>query len=273
MKAAARRAPSATEIVLPETDHMGESILQALISELLRPLLARFLRDRGERAFVGADQFFYYDEDDVSRRIAPDVYVIPGIEGPREERVWRCWELEAPPSFALEIVGRDRAKDYEDVLIDYKAIGVRELVVFDPDWTPRSRTRVRWQVWRRLKKRGLVCVLRSNEDRVESSVLRCWLRLVGEGGDRRVRLATGEHGVTLVPTDDERAEQERERAERERERAERAQLEAEAAQVTAAQHSANAEHERAMREAVERERDALRAALAAATASRRTKKK
>jgi hypothetical protein len=223
---------------------MGESILQALISELLRPLLARFLRERGERAFVGADQFFYYDEVDISRRIAPDVYVIPGIEGPREERVWRCWELERPPSFALEIVGRDRAKDYEDVLIDYKAIGVRELVVFDPDWTPRSRTRVRWQVWRRLKKRGLVCVLRSNEDRVESSVLRCWLRLVGEGGDRRVRLATGEQGSTLVLTDDERAQQEHGRAER----------------------------ERAMRESLERERDELRAALAAALAGSQPKK-
>jgi len=251
MKAAAHKASRAPGVALPETDHMGESILQALISELLRPLLARFLRERGERAFVGADQFFYYDEGDISRRIAPDVYVIPGIEGPREERVWRCWELDAPPSFALEIVGRDVAKDYEDVLIDYKAIGVRELVVFDPDWTARSRTRVRWQVWRRLKKRGLVCVLRSNEDRVESSALRCWLRLVGEGGDRRVRLAIGEQGATLVPTDDERAERERERAERASEQAER---------------------ERAMREALERERDALRAALAAATASRRPKK-
>ena len=244
MKAAAHKASRAPGVALPETDHTGESILQALISELLRPLLARFLRERGERAFVGADQFFYYDDADISRRIAPDVYVIPGIEGPREERVWRCWELEQPPSFALEVVGRDRAKDYEDVLIDYKAIGVRELVVFDPDWTPRSRTRVRWQVWRRLKKRGLVCVLRSNEDRVESSALRCWLRLVGEGGDRRVRLATGEQGSTLVLTDDERAQQEHERAER----------------------------ERAMRESVERERDELRAALAAALTGSRPKK-
>ncbi|MBL8684821.1 MAG: Uma2 family endonuclease [Myxococcales bacterium] len=259
MKTAARPKHTATIVALPETDHMGESILQALISELLRPLLARFLLERGERAFVGADQFFYYDPEDISRRIAPDVYVIPGIEGPRDERVWRCWELEAPPSFALEIVGRDVAKDYEDVLVDYKAIGVRELVVFDPDWTPRSRARVRWQVWRKVKKRDLVCVLRSNEDRVESSVLRCWLRLVGEGGDRRVRLATGELGATLVPTDAERAEQERARAEHERQ--------------SAAQERARAEHERTLRAAIERERDELRAALAATKAPRRPKKK
>jgi hypothetical protein len=214
---------------------MGESILQALISELLRPLIARFLRERGVKAFVGADQFFYYDQEDISLRIAPDVYVLPGIEEPREERVWKCWELEQPPSFALEIVGRDAAKDYEDAPIDYKSIGVRELVVFDPDWTPKSRTRVRWQVWRRVGKRGLVPVLKSNDDRIESRALGCWLRLVGEGGARRVRLATGAFGEELVATDEELAERERVRA----------------------------ESERALREAAERERDELRAALAA----------
>jgi hypothetical protein len=34
---------------------MEESMLQRLIAERLRPMLARFLEERGERAFVGAD--------------------------------------------------------------------------------------------------------------------------------------------------------------------------------------------------------------------------
>lgn len=244
---------------LPDTDNMGRSILQTLISELLRPVIARFLRQKSVRAFVGANQFFYFDASDMTRRIAPDVYVLPGIEGPREERVWCTWDLVEPPSFAFEIVGRDMAKDYEDVPIDYKAIGVRELIVYDPDWTLRSRRRVRWQVWRQVKKRGLVCVLESNEDRVESSVLGCFLRVVGEGGARRVRLATGRFGDELVATDEElaaqtnealeRAEAElarREAAERERETAERKREAAERA-----------------KEAAIRERDLLAAKLAA----------
>lgn len=184
---------------------MGESILQALISELLRPLIERYLRERGVKAFVGADQFFYYDEADFALRIAPDVYVIPGLEAPREERVWKCWELENPPTFALEIVGRDKGKDYEDSPIAYRSVGVRELVVYDPDWTPKSKTRVRWQVFRRVKKRGLVSVLKTNDDRIESSALGCWLRIVGEGGARRVRLGVGAFGETLIATDEERA--------------------------------------------------------------------
>jgi hypothetical protein len=258
MKPAARPTLAAS-VDLPDTDHMGESILQALISELLRPLIERYLRDRGVRAFVGADQFFYYNQDDISQRVAPDVYVLPGIEGPREERVWRCWDLREPPSFALEIVGRDVAKDYEDAPGEYKKIGARELVVFDPDWTPKSKTRVRWQVWRRVAKRGLVPVLRTNEDRVESKTLGCWLRLVGEGGARRVRLATGPFGDELIETDDERAtraSEERARADEERARAdqERARADEERARAELA-----LDHERDARLGAERERDALRA--------------
>ncbi len=149
-------------------------------------------------------------------------------------------------------MGRDVAKDYEDAPGEYKKIGARELVVFDPDWSPKSRTRVRWQVWRRVAKRGLVPVLQSNEDRVESKALGCWLRLVGEGGARRVRLATGPFGDELIETDEERAI-----------RASEARANAELARANADEARANAElardHEREERLRAERERDALRA--------------
>jgi hypothetical protein len=36
-------------------------------------LIARFLRQKGVRAFVGTDQFFYFDAEDITKRIAPDV--------------------------------------------------------------------------------------------------------------------------------------------------------------------------------------------------------
>ncbi len=251
----ASRNPTVSALDLPDTDNMGESILQTLISELLRPLIARWLRDKGEHALVGANQFFYYNPKDITQRIAPDVYVLPGLEGPREERVWCTWDLAEPPSFAFEIVGRDVAKDYEDVPIDYKNIGVRELIVYDPDWTLRSRRRVRWQVWRQVKKRGLVRVLQSNEDRVESSALGCWLRVVGEGGARRVRLATGRFGEELVATDEELAARTNEAIARE----EAARTQRETA-------------ERA-RETAERERDRLAARLAAIEKSQQRNKR
>ncbi|MBL8683913.1 MAG: Uma2 family endonuclease [Myxococcales bacterium] len=261
MKPAARKR-TVSALDPPDTDNMGRSILQTLISELLRPFIARFLRQKSVRAFVGANQFFYFDATDITRRIAPDVYVLPGIEGPREERVWCTWDLVEPPSFAFEIVGRDMAKDYEDVPIDYKAIGVRELIVYDPDWTLRSRRRVRWQVWRQVKKRGLVCVLES----VESSVLGCFLRVVGEGGARRVRLATGRFGDELVATDEELAAQTNEaleRAEAELARREVAEREREAAERESEAAERDREAAERAKEAAIRERDLLAAKLAA----------
>lgn len=40
------RPTLAASVDLPDTEHMGESVLQALISELLRPLIERYLRER-----------------------------------------------------------------------------------------------------------------------------------------------------------------------------------------------------------------------------------
>lgn len=229
-------AHEAKGVHYPESDEMGESMMQRIIAELLRPLLARFLADRGERAFVGADQFIYWSEGDATKRVAPDVYVIPGEDPSAMPRSWLLWEHDRGPSFALEIVGRDVLKDYEDAPNEYKQLGVEELVVFDPEPNEHPRSnRVRWQVWRAVKRRGFVRVLSSNGDRVECASLGCWLRVVGEGAAQRVRLAVGPHGDELVLTDAERVEREREERERERERfeRERAELEAEIARLRA----------------------------------------
>lgn len=210
--------------IYPESDHMGESMIQRLVAELLRPLLARFLAERGELAFVGADQFFYWKRGDATQRAAPDVYVIPGQNPEQTPSSWLLWQHPRGPSFALEIVGRDVAKDYEDAPSLYKSMGVDELVIFDPD--PEAHPDgVRWQVWRTVKRRGFVRVHATNADRVECASLGCWLRCVGEGPSLRVRVALGPHGDELFATAEERAEQER--AEKEQERAERERVVAE----------------------------------------------
>ena len=184
-----RKRPIA--ISYPETDDMGEHEIQRLIAELLRPLIERFLLERGRPAHVGADQFIYWEEGTPTRRIAPDVYVLPGVDRGIAIRSWKTWESGIVPSFALEIVGSDIAKDYEDGPAEYASLGVEELVVFDPHATPSSKTRVRWQVFRRISKRGLVRVDVSNGDRVKSRVLKAWLRAVGSGDAVRIRIAEG----------------------------------------------------------------------------------
>lgn len=212
----------------PEEERVGEEILQRWIVELLRPLVASWLASRGVRALVGADQFVYFVRGELRARVAPDVFVLPGVRPDRRIRSWKTWEEGIVPSFALEVVSSDVDKDYIDGPALYRELGVEELVIFDPDFAEEERGRHRFQVFRRTARRGFARVVVSDEDRVTSRVLGCWIRAVGTDEKTRLRLATGPEGADLFPTDAER-----ERAEKERERAARLAAEAEVAHLRA----------------------------------------
>ncbi len=237
---------------------MAEHELQRLIAELLRPLIAQWLVAEGRVAHAGADQFFYWVEGDNGVRRAPDVYVVDGV--PQDIPAvssWKVWEGHAP-SFALEIVGDDWKKDYDEAPADYEAMGAKELVVFDPWATSRSRKRVRWQVWRRVRGR-LVRVEASQGDRVQSRALGCWLRAVSDKGKPCVRLATGARGDVLVPTAEERAESAKAEAARAAAEAERAAAEAERAKAEAESAKAEAESAKVRAESAEARADSAEA--------------
>ena len=230
MQLSVARGRSADPTIYPEEERVGEDMLQRWIMELLRPLLQWWLSSRGVRAFVGADQFIYWRQHDPHARVAPDVYVLPGVDPRTRVRTWKLWLDRVVPSFAFEVASQDWEKDYFEVPARYDELGVRELVVFDPEFAERPEG-VRWQVFRRVGKRGLVRVEATQADRVRSKVLGCWLRAVGEGHDTRVRIGVGAHGDELVPTAEEREAKaaEREAAERAAKEAERAAKEAERA--------------------------------------------
>jgi hypothetical protein len=199
MVLAARRRPDPT--IYREEDDVGEHELQTYILEILRPLLARFLATRGEHAHVGSDQFIYWVEHDPTQSVAPDLYVLPGVDQAIAIRTWKTFETGIVPSFALEVVGTDPEKDYDEGPRRYAALGVRELIVFDP--FPGTR-RVRWQIYRR-SARGFRSTGVAAGDRVRSRELRCFLRVVGKGMDQRLRIGTGIRGDDLFSTAEEAA--------------------------------------------------------------------
>jgi Uma2 family endonuclease len=203
MKRSVSSARRTDPTIYPVEEKGGEDILQRWITELLRPLLERYLGEHGVKAFVGADQFIYWKQHDAHRRVAPDVYVLPGVAPGTHVRSWKTWEAGIVPSFALEVVSLDWEKDYAEILPRYAELGVKELVVFDPAWEGRTG-RFRWQLHRGLARRGLVRVETTNADRVRSKVLGAWLRVVGEDLEQRVRIATDPAGDVLVPTSEER---------------------------------------------------------------------
>jgi hypothetical protein len=133
------------------------------------------------------------------------VYVLPGVEPGVDFEFWKVWQTGIVPSFALEIVSKRKKKDYAEVPPLYDELGVDELVIFDPRFKRRRREAYRFQVYRRIERRGLVRVEATNDDRVRSRVLGCWIRAMGEGDKQRLRLALGSSGEALVPTPIERS--------------------------------------------------------------------
>jgi hypothetical protein len=220
VRSSVRRDPT----IYPVDEKVGENTLQRYIAEALRPLIERWLRQRRARALVGADQFIYYRQHMPTARVSPDVYVMPGFAQEQEIGAWKTWETGVVPSFALEIVSRDWEKDYVESPARYAELGAAELVIFDPH--PDSRPDgARWQVYRRVRGRGLTLVEVSQGSSVVSKALGCHLVRVGAGAAQRIRLGTGPHGRDLFPTAEE---------------AERAAREAAMAQAEAAQAAAEA---------------------------------
>ena len=245
LRASAKGSRGIDPTIYPVEEKVGEGILQRWIIELLRPLVDRWLKTRGLKAFVGADQFVYYRPHSPVDRVSPDVFVLPGVAPDTDVPSWKTWDKGIVPSFALEMVSKDWEKDYAEAPQRYAAAGVSELIVFDPD-PLRHPEGIAWQVFRRVRDRSLTRIEVSQGDRVRSKALGCFLRAVGQNESLRLRLGTGPRGDDLFPTGEEaeRAARDVERAARDVERAGR---------LTA---TATAESERAAKEAAIGARDA-----------------
>ncbi len=218
-------APKAEDLtVYPVEERVGEDFLQRLIVELLRPLIQRWLEERGEQGFVGADQFIYFEQYNSHRRVAPDVYVLPGVPPDTPVRSWKVWETGVVPSLALEVVSSNWEKDYCQAPVDHDDLGTAELLIFDPEYAER-RDGARWQRFARNEAGRLVLVERTDGRAIGSSVLGCVVRAVGVGQQLRLRLAEGKDSV-LFPTAEEAERQAKEAERRAREAERRAKEEA-----------------------------------------------
>ncbi len=246
---------------------MGEHELQTWLAMTLWRLVYRYLAAKGRKVRSGHDQFFYWKKGDPTQRLAPDVYVLD-VPGPDEfVGVWKLWEGPYAPAFAVEIVGDDFHKDYDDAPVKYALMNTRELVLYDPWATERSRKRKRWQVYRRDGEGHLVLVEESFGATVHSEVLGCWLRrVVQSDGKPMVRLALDADGRELFASEDEALESAIEQVERAQENAERAQETAERARENAERAHETAERERDAAESArhDAERERERAARLAA---------
>lgn len=122
------------EIYYPESDGkpMAETDVHVtLIADLLKTLRTHF--SHTEDVKVLADIFFYYEEGNPRKSIAPDVMIVSGV-GKHSRRTFKLWE-ERPPDVVFEISSRGTWKeDLQKKFLLYQNFGVKEYYIFDPEY-------------------------------------------------------------------------------------------------------------------------------------------
>jgi len=124
-----------TDVQYPETDGepMAETDLHAQRMIDLRLMLEERYRDRKD-VYVSGNLLLYYVEGDISRSLAPDVFVVMGVAG-KLRRVYKLWEEGKGPDFVIEVTSRStRTEDVGKKRELYRdRLGVKEYFLFDPE--------------------------------------------------------------------------------------------------------------------------------------------
>ena len=128
-----RPAPAAVPIHYPSSDGkpMAENDAQRNAIMYGISALARHFKNRRD-AYVSGDLLIYYEEGNPRVSIAPDVFVVFGVEK-RERLNYKLWEERHAPAFVLEVASpstwRDDLGRKRSV---YAQLGVREYWQYDP---------------------------------------------------------------------------------------------------------------------------------------------
>ena len=124
---------TATQIHYPESDGkpIGETDVHIDALIYLREALRDHFRD-DPQIYVAGNMLLYYEEENPAACVAPDVFVVQGVDE-RERRTYRLWEEGQPPAVVFEITSRgSRLEDLGTKRAVYAMLGVREYFLYDP---------------------------------------------------------------------------------------------------------------------------------------------
>lgn len=116
----------------PESDGkpMAETDLHRDVIVRIIQLLQSFLTDT--LAYVSGNLLIYYEEGNPQRSVAPDCFVVKGVEQ-RRRRVYKVWEEGKAPDVVFEITSnRTRREDLGLKKELYARLGVQEYFLYDP---------------------------------------------------------------------------------------------------------------------------------------------
>ena len=190
--------------VLPE-EPVPESALHDLVLELLVLLLRAWAARVGRDARVFRNLAIRVTESRPQLGFDPDVCVVePAPPEPELLESLKLWEpAQRAPVLAFEVVSRNHPyKDYAESPAKCAAVGVAELVVFDPLLAgPKALGGPQLlQVWRRAADGGFDLAY-AGSGPCRSETLDAWLVVTDAGS--RLRMADDAAGERLWPTPEE----------------------------------------------------------------------
>jgi Putative restriction endonuclease len=125
--------PLARTVHYPESDGrpMGETQAHSKVMVDLLSLLERRFADVPD-VYVWGNMFLYYEEGNPRACVAPDVFLVKGVDK-RLRRTYKLWKEGRAPSFVVEITSKDtQGEDTKDKKGVYQSLGVEEYFLFDP---------------------------------------------------------------------------------------------------------------------------------------------
>lgn len=104
--------------------------------------------------YIGVDSFVYYHEGDITRFVAPDIYVVLGVDKYPQRRSFYTWSEGAVPTTIFEFLSgstadQDRHEKVRRYLVD---MGAEEYFIHQPEMKKPSEFRG----WRRNPSGGIV---------------------------------------------------------------------------------------------------------------------
>jgi Uma2 family endonuclease len=209
------------ESLYPASDGkpMAETPIHVAAIILLLQALEDFFARKAD-VFCAADIFWYYEEGQPKKRVAPDVLVARGVVQRRHRRSFFSWREGTVPRVIFEITSKKtRRQDTGPKWELYARQGVTEYFLFDPE---ASYLKPRLQGFR-LKKGKYVALQPAEDGSLTSAEL--GLRLLAEG--EMLRLIRAKSGRRIL-TRAEKVEQAELRAGRAEQRAQKLEGEVEA---------------------------------------------
>jgi Uma2 family endonuclease len=118
--------------------HYPESDGKPFESDFHRDEICELIRMLGHQywvepdVYVSGNLFFYYVEGDPQAVVAPDIFLVKGVEK-RMRRTYKLWEEGRVPSLIIEVTfGSSQDEDLSTKKQCYEGLGVEEYFLHDP---------------------------------------------------------------------------------------------------------------------------------------------